>query len=285
MYLSGAILQPFIKIAIWAFLVYFAYCCFLFLVQRRIIFPRSHIPYSPETEKAVPGLEKIWLSTHSGKFETWFMPPLNINPLKSTPTKPAPAVIFGHGNAELIDFCPEELKVFTRIGIGVFLIEYPGYGRSEGSPSQKSISHAFNAGYDYLVSRKDVDPNRIILFGRSLGGGAVCALASNKPSCALILQSTFTSVTAFASRFLAPGFLVRDPFDNLSVVSTYTGPVLIMHGKKDDIIPFSHGKALYDKCLKGKFIVYDCSHNDCPPDYAIFRKDIETFLTDFGIIT
>jgi len=278
-------LQPFIKIITWAFFIYFAYCCLLFVMQRQIIFPRSQIPYSPETEKVVPGVEKIWLSIHSGKFETWFMPPLNINPLKSVPAKQAPAVIFGHGNAELIDFCHEEVKVFTRIGIGVLLIEYPGYGRSEGSPSQKSISQAFNAGYDYLVSRKDVDPNRIILFGRSLGGGAVCALASIKPSAALILQSTFTSVRAFASRFLAPGFLVRDPFDNLSVVSTYTGPVLIMHGKNDDVIPFSHGKALYEKCLKGKLIVYDCAHNDCPPDHAIFRKDIETFLTDVGIIT
>jgi len=283
-------LQPFIKILTWAFFIYFTYCCLLFVMQRQIIFPRSQIPYSSETEKVVPELEKIWLSTYSGKFETWFMPPLNINPsksapVKSAPTKPAPAVIFGHGNAELIDFCPEELNFFTRIGIGVFLIEYPGYGRSEGSPSQKSISQAFDAGYEYLVSRKDVDPNRIILFGRSLGGGAVCDLASNKPSAALILQSTFTSVRAFASRFLAPGFLVRDPFDNLSVVSTYTGPVLIMHGKNDDIIPFAHGKALYDKCLKGKLIVYDCSHNDCPPDYAIFQKDIETFLADVGIIT
>ncbi len=259
-------------------------------MQRRIIFPRSHIPYSSGTEKVVSGLKKIWLVTHSGKIEAWFMPPLNINPSKPTqakpaPAKPAPAVIFGHGNAELIDFCPEELKSFTRIGIGVLLIEYPGYGRSEGSPSQKSISHAFNAGYDYLVSRKDVDPNRIILFGRSVGGGAVCALASNRPSAALILQSTFTSVRAFALRFLAPGLLVRDPFDNLSVVSTYPGPVLIIHGKNDDIIPFSHGKALYEKCLKGKLIVYDCSHNDCPPDYVIFQKDIETFLTDVGIIT
>ncbi len=278
-------MQPFIKIATWAFFIYFAYCCLLFIMQRQIIFPRSHIPYSSEAEKVVPGLEKIWLATHSGKFETWFMPPLNTNPLKSALAKPAPAVIFGHGNAELIDFCTEELKVFTRIGIGVLLIEYPGYGRSEGSPSQKSISYAFNAGYDYLVSRKDVDPNRIILFGRSVGGGAVCTLASNKPSAALILQSTFTSVRAFASRFLAPGFLVRDPFDNLSVVSTYTGPVLIIHGKNDDIIPFSHGKALYEKCLKGKLIVYDCSHNDCPPDYVIFQKDIKTFLTDVGIIT
>ncbi len=254
-------------------------------MQRQIIFPRSQIPYPSGAEKIIPELDKIWLTTHSGKIETWFMPPLNTNSSKRAPAKPAPAVIFGHGNAELIDFCPEELKEFTRIGIGVLLIEYPGYGRSEGSPSQKSISHAFNAGYDYLVSRKDVDPNRIILFGRSLGGGAVCELASNKPSAALILQSAFTSVRSFASRFLAPGFLVRDPFDNLSVVSAYTGHVLIIHGKNDDIIPFSHGKALYEKCLKGKMIAYDCSHNDCPPDYVIFWKDIETFLNEVGIIT
>lgn len=272
-------MQLFIKIATWFFLFYFAYCCFLFVMQRQIIFPRSHIPYLSEAEKSVPGLEKIWLSTYSGKFETWFMPPLNIRPLK-----PSPAVIFAHGNAELIDFWPEELQSFTRIGIGVLLVEYPGYGRSEGSPSQKNISHAFNAAYEYLVSRNDVDPNRIILFGRSVGGGAVCALASRKPSAALILQSTFTSVRTFASRFLAPGFLVRDPFDNLSVVSTYKGPVLIIHGKNDDIIPFSHGKALFEKCLKGKLIIYDCSHNDCPPNQEVFRKDIETFLGNAKII-
>jgi fermentation-respiration switch protein FrsA (DUF1100 family) len=268
----------------WAVLLYLSYCCFLFVIQRRIIFPRSHIPLSSGAEKAVSGIEKIWLDTQGGKIETWFMLPLNINPAKSDVTPPAPAVIFAHGNAELIDFCTEELKFFTRMGIGVLLIEYPGYGRSEGSPSQKSITHAFNIGYNYLVSRKDVDPSRIVLFGRSLGGGAVCNLASNKPSCALILQSTFTSAKSFASRFLAPGFLVRDPFDNLSVVSKYSGPVLIIHGKNDDVIPFSHGKALYEKCLKGKLIVYNCSHNDCPPDYSVFRKDIITFLDENGII-
>ena len=278
-------MHPFIKIAVWAFIFYFAYCCFLFLMQRRIIFPRNHIPYQSGGEKLVSGVEKLWLGAPSEKFETWFMPPLNDSPSTPVPTKPAPAVIFAHGNAELIDFCPEELKFFTRIGIGVLLIEYPGYGRSEGSPSQKSISHAFNIGYKYLISRKDVDPNRIILFGRSLGGGAVCDLASKKPSCALILQSTFTSARSFAAGFLAPGFLVRDPFDNLSVVSKYTGPVLIIHGKNDDVIPFSHAKILYKKCLKGKLIVYDCTHNDCPPDYAIFRKNIETFLAEAGIIT
>jgi len=272
-------LQALVKIATWTFLLYLAFCCFLFVMQRRIIFPRSQIPYTPGTGKDIPGIEKIWLTTSSGKVETWFMPPLLHHS-----TEPAPAVIFGHGNAELIDFCPEELKWFPELGIGVLLIEYPGYGRSEGSPSQKSITEAFIAGYDLLVSRKDVDSARIILFGRSVGCGAVCALAANKPSSALILQSPFTSVRAFASKFLAPGFIVRDPFDNIAVVGAYTGPVLIIHGKYDDIIPFSHGKALYKKVRNGKMIVYDCGHNDCPPNQEIFRQDIKTFLGDAGII-
>lgn len=273
-------MHPFLKITAWAFIFYFAYCCFLFIMQRWIIFPRNQIPYPSGTEKPVSGIKKFWLGAPSKKFETWFMPPLN-----TSPSPPTPAVIFAHGNAELIDFCSEELKFFTRIGIGVLLIEYPGYGRSESSPSQKSISQAFNLGYEYLITRKEVDPNRIILFGRSLGGGAVCDLASKKPSCAVILQSTFTSARSFAARFLAPGFLVRDPFDNLSVVSSYTGPILIIHGKNDDVIPFSHARTLYENCLKGKLIAYDCSHNDCPPDITIYRKDIETFLTEVGIIT
>ena len=80
-------------------------------------------------------------------------------------------VIFAHGNGELIDYWPDELKKFNDFGLGVLLVEYPGYGRSDGTPTQKSISEAFEAAYDMLVSRPDVDAERIILFGRSVGGG------------------------------------------------------------------------------------------------------------------
>ena len=195
-----------------------------------------------------------------------------------------PAVIFGHGNGELIDFWPDELKRFTQMGIALLLVEYPGYGRSAGSPSQQSITAAFVAAYDVLASREDIDSSRIVFLGRSLGGGAVCALSFKRPSAALILISTFTSARSFAKRYLAPSFLVRDPFDNLSVVKNYKGPILIMHGKQDTVIPFSHGKELHQATGRRKLIAYEAGHNDCPPDWKVFWQDIEDFLRDNKII-
>jgi pimeloyl-ACP methyl ester carboxylesterase len=224
-------------------------------------------------------MEKLWINTSFGKTEAWFLPPESKN--KSTP---APAVIFGHGNGELIDLWPDELKKFNRFGIGVFLVEYPGYGRSEGTPSQKNIREAFNNAYNVLIEREDVDPAKIILFGRSLGGGAVCLLAAERSSAALILMSTFTGTRSFAKKYLVPSFLVRDPFDNLAVVRHYSGPVLVVHGRFDEVIPYSHGIALHKAAPRAAMITYACDHNDCPPDWEIFWRDIEAFLSTSGII-
>jgi hypothetical protein len=248
-------------------------------MQRQVIFPRFHIPEFQSAEDKIEGLEKIWLNTSFGKVEAWFLPPAPVND-----KSPHPAVIFAHGNAELIDFWPGEFKNFAALGVGVMLVEYPGYGRSEGGPSQKSINEAFLSAYDHLVVRKDVDPKRIIIFGRSIGGGAACALAAKRPSAALILKSTFTSIRSMASKFFVPGFLVKDPFDNLKVVKSYSKPLLIIHGKHDEIIPYSHGVALYEAAKNGKMITYDCGHNDCPPNWKVFWRGIELFLKSTGII-
>ena len=146
---------------------YLVYCGFLFLFQRNILFPRYQIPVPPDGTPAPEGVERIWLDTVSGKVEAWFIPPVLPPGRKS-----APAVIFGHGNGELIDFWPRELNSLARMGLGVLLVEYPGYGRSGGHPSQKSIGHVFVDAFDWLVARQDVDADRIVFFGRSLGGGA-----------------------------------------------------------------------------------------------------------------
>jgi hypothetical protein len=277
--LKGGKVNILIKLTLSAFLLYIGYCCFLFLVQRQIIFPRYQILEFSSTEDKVYGLEKIWLNTSSGRVEAWFMPPASGHDKGA-----CPAVIFAHGNAELIDFWPEEFKNFANLGVGVMLVEYPGYGRSEGSPSKKSINEAFLSAYDILVARKDVDPERIIIFGRSIGGGAACALAAKRPSAALILKSTFISIRSMASEFFVPGFLARDPFDNLTLIKSYSKPVLIIHGKHDEIIPYSHGVALYKAAKNGKMITYDCGHNDCPPNWEVFWRDVELFLKGAGII-
>lgn len=251
-------------------LLYVAYCGFLFLVQRHILFPGRSIP-APSSAPP-PGVERLF----PGQVEAWWAPPPG--------SEPAPAVIFAHGNAELIDHWPARLSPFRQMGMGVLLVEYPGFGRSGGKPTQRSVTEAFVQAYDMLVARKDVDPSRIVFFGRSLGGGAVCALAEHRPPAALILLSTFTSVRDLASGYLAPGFLVRDVFDNLDVVSGYSGPVLIAHGTWDRIVPYSHAQALNRAASQSELLTYDADHNNCPPEWGPFFREVARFLRDAGLL-
>ncbi len=269
----------FFKLAISAVLLYGIYCGFLFFMQRHVLFPRYMIETPPLQTQKISDIERDFIETDSGKIEVWYMPPVS-----GSAGKAAPAVIFAHGNGELIDFWPDELRFFTEFGVGVLLVEYPGYGRSEGAPSQRSITDAFVCAYDFLVAKKDVDSSRIIFVGRSIGGGAVCALAEKRSPAAIILMSAFTSIRSFSSKYLVPGLLMRDPFDNLKVVASYEGPVLVIHGKNDEIIPFGHGVALSKAAQKATLIAYDCGHNDCPPDPVLFREDIKIFLIKQGII-
>lgn len=266
-----------LKLGLGIALIYVTYCGLLFLLQRHVMFPRFAMGPAPETTDRMPGIEKIWLDTASGKIESWFILPV-------TTTGAGPAIIFAHGNGELIDFWPHELRPFADLGIGVLLVEYPGYGRSAGRPSQKSITDAFVQAYDTLISRPEVDPERVVLFGRSIGGGAACALARERPVKAMILMSAFTDIPSFTRRYLAPAFIVRDPFDNLEVIKSFSNPVLIIHGTRDEIIPYRHGETLDRHALDGTMISYDAGHNDCPPDWRVFFQDVVPFLVDAGVI-
>ena len=165
------------------------------------MFPRSLIEPMGLKPDESPQHETIWLDTSEGRTEAWFIPPAT-----KLLGEPFPVVIFAHGNAELIDFWVPELSPLKRMGVGLLLVEYPGYGRSQGRPSQKSITAVLVAAYDYMVARPRVDPQRIILMGRSIGGGAVCQLAARRAAAALILMSTFTSAKAFAPHIFGPRF-------------------------------------------------------------------------------
>ena len=268
-----------IKIVSWFFCLYLAYYGLIFFMQRHIMFPCIKISETSNISDDIPDLEKNWINAGHEKIETWFIPPSSQHG-----QGPRPAIIFAHGNAETIDQWPEMLKKFTELGIGVLLVEYPGYGRSTGSPSQKSITKTFVAAYDILIAREDVDPSKIILIGRSIGGGAACALATQRPSAMLILMSSFINTKTMASKYLVPGFFALDPFDNISTVRSYSGTVLVVHGKNDEVIPYKHGIALFNAAKRGRILTYNCGHNDCPPDWNIFLKDIKPILQEAGII-
>lgn len=251
---------------------YLVWLAALYLLQRHVIYPGRLIdPPEPPAANAI-GAERIWLELDFGRVEAWLLAARN------SQAKAPPAMIVAHGNGELIDFLPEQFLPFTSLGVAVLLVEYPGYGRSKGSPSQDSIAETFVAAYDWLAERGQFDARRIVGFGRSLGGGAIAALSRRRELAAMILQSSFTSTRPFARRYLAPGFLIRDAYDNLGALSEYTSPVLVIHGRADGIIPYSHGVALAQAAQNGELITYDCRHNDCPPDQVEFLSDVAQFL-------
>lgn len=274
---------PFVAgVARTALLLAFVYVCYALLVfamQRTIIYPGRVIAVDDTPPVPSPDGQVIWLETAAGKVESWLIPAQGL-----AKGAQAPLLLFFHGNGEVIDFLPGQVNSLSRLGIHVLLVEYPGYGRSGGTPSESSITAAAVAAYDALVSRPDIDPSRIIAFGRSIGGGPATALSMKRPLAALVLQSSFTSLRPFARQFLVPGFLVRDAFDNLPAVRNFSGPMLIAHGRRDDIIPFPHGLALAKAGRNVRFIEFDCAHNDCPPDLDAFWKTVAGFLKDHKIL-
>jgi len=167
--------------------------------------------------------------------------------------------------------------------VAVLLVEYPGYGRSEGEPSEQSVRDALLAAHDWLTARPEIDGSRIIGYGRSLGGGAICTLIGQRPLAALVLSSTFTSLRPFAAGMLLPSFLVRDAFDNIAALRSFKGPVLVIHGDVDELIPFAHGQALAQAIPGAQLLVFRAGHNNCPPDAVAFARQLEDFLRGHGL--
>jgi fermentation-respiration switch protein FrsA (DUF1100 family) len=249
-----------------------AYWALLFFAQRSMLFPAPPAASAPPRPAFV---QQVWLTTSFGRVEAWFLPTLR------TEGGPAPLLVFTHGNGELIDYWPEEFEEPRQDGIAVLLLEYPGYGRSEGVPSEASITEAALRAYDWAQQQPHIDKSRIIPYGRSLGGGAATILATKRAVPALILESAFSSVAEFAAGFGAPMFLVRDRFDSVAALKAFTRPTLILHGDRDTIVPPRHARALAAASQRPTLKFMPCGHNDCPRPW----RDVRAFLEQHALLT
>lgn len=247
-------------------------------LQRAMIFPREYARQVPAALRT-PGLERLWLETDEGQVEVWILPGEGVDS-----EHPGPAVVFTHGNAELIDHWPDALARYRELGVTVVLPEYRGYGRSAGSPSEAAIADDLRALHARLSAHPLVDASRLAYHGRSLGGGAACTLLDRHPPRALILESTFTSITDVAAGMLVPSFLIVDRFESAAAVQRYQGPLLVFHGTKDRVIPVEHGRRLAALRPGAELVLYDAGHNDFPPAGADYWDRIERFLRSSGVI-
>jgi fermentation-respiration switch protein FrsA (DUF1100 family) len=225
-----------------------------------------------------PGVkvEEVTLTSADGtSLHAWWSQPPGWTPYDG-------ALLFAHGNGANLSHrggCIQPLQHYLRTG--VLLFDYPGYGRSGGSPTEAGCYAAGDAAYDWLTKNRQVPVEQIILYGGSLGGGIATDLAVRKPHRALVLVSTFTSFPEQAQKVM-PWFparwLARNKYDNVAKLAKVTGPVFIVHGKLDNLIPFAMGERLYAAAKEPKkfFAEEYGGHGDFPGLEAI--AELRKFL-------
>jgi fermentation-respiration switch protein FrsA (DUF1100 family) len=228
----------------------------LLFEKKLIYFPYRELDLTPADLRL--SFEDVTLRAEDGlRLHGWFLPVPDASH----------AVLLCHGNAGNISHrLDRALLLQSKLKLSVFLFDYRGYGKSEGSPDEEGTYLDGRAAYQYLTDR-GIAPDGIVLFGESLGAAIAVQLALEKPAAALVLESPFTSIRDMATAaypFLPLGRLVRTRYDNLAKISSIKTPLLILHGKRDRIVPFEQGERLFRAAPEPKrfFAIADADHND-----------------------
>ena len=227
------------------------------IVESMIFFPSHELVWTPETFGL--GYEDVLLEAgEDGEtIHGWWIP---------APGESAPVLLFFHGNAGNIADRLPNVRMLHDVGLSVLIVDYRGYGRSEGGPGEEETYEDARAAWVWLTEDRGLDPGRIALFGRSLGGAVAIDLARTVRPRALVVESTFTSVPEMAPLALpiVPSSWVPDVYDSLAKIPEITCPTLVLHGTEDEIIPFAMGRRIFDALTVPKeFVAIEgAGHND-----------------------
>jgi len=183
------------------------------------------------------------------------------------PAQPGrPVIAYFHGNGGHVGYRAERLLRFAREGFGVLMVEYRGYGGNPGTPSETGFYTDGRAALAFL-DREGVTPNRLMLYGESLGSGVAVALAAERQVAAVILEAPPTSVAEVAQchfPFVPAARMVTDRYDSLSRIGKVKAPILVLHGERDRVVPIRYGRALLDAAPEPKegWFAPDAGHED-----------------------
>ena len=182
-------------------------------------------------------------------------------------------VLMSHGNTGNLSERKALIESILKTGVSLFVYDYRGFGRSKGRPSVAGVIEDACAAFDYLVEERACASQRIVLYGESLGAAVSCQLTLRRPTRGLILQSAFSSLTKISKQHIPlmhiyPESLFPHPLlDNVAVLRRrHHPPVLVLHGNKDPLIPFSHAQELLDNAVNRKFMAAfpEAEHSDIP---------------------
>ncbi len=206
--------------------------------------------------------EDVELLTDDGtRIHGWFIP---YN--RKSGTQKQATILFLHGNAGNISHRLDSIKVFNNLGLNILIIDYRGYGQSTGKPTEVGTYQDAEAAWHYLTSTRGIKENKIILFGRSLGGSVAAWLASQHTPAALIIESSFSSAPSMGQRiypFLPVRLLSRFQYNTKEYVKAIHCPVLVAHSRDDDIIPYEEGREIFNAAHEPRnFLQMQGGHND-----------------------
>ena len=241
---------------------YVAGLVLLYVFQRSLLYHPRRRPVAPATV-GFPEAEAVVLATSDGeRVIAWHVPPRPGRPL----------VIYFHGNAETVANRVDRHRALTATGAGLLAVSYRGYMGSTGKPSEPGLLHDADAAYAFAASRSPAE--QIVLWGHSLGSGVAVALAAEKPVGRVILEAPFTSAAAVGAKhywYVPVRLLMTDQFRSDERIGKITAPLLILHGVKDQTVPYAMGEHLFDIANKPKHIVrfLDGGHEDLDKNGAL----------------
>ncbi|MEM7737466.1 MAG: alpha/beta fold hydrolase [Deinococcota bacterium] len=246
-------------------------------LEPRLVYIPTPLPggqYATTPDMVGLPYERLELITADGtRVVSWLL-------LQDEPDRPW--LMYFHGNGGTLPGYLSFTQTLYDLGVNVLMLEYRGYGESEGSPSEQGLYQDAQAAYDALIAR-DVQPEQIILYGFSLGTGVATYLASQVPVAGMILEAPYTSLPDAARAAygpLLPTFLMRNRFESLARIEDINVPLLVMHASNDRVIPFEQGQTLFAAANDPKtFVTLEGGHNTLVSDLP--NEAIKQAWSDF----
>lgn len=267
-----------IKIIIALALFYIAAMIAIYFAQALFIYAPNIPTRELSSTPADIGLafEEVTLRTADNeKLHGWFIPAVSTNnQLEKT-------VLFMHGNAGNISHRLETIRIYHQLGLNFFIFDYRGYGQSTGNTSEAGTYLDAAAAWDYLIGEQNMDAKQIIIAGRSLGGGIASELANNVTPAMLILESTFTSMPDASKKhypFMPISIILKHRYETLNKLKNISCPIVIVHSRNDEVIPFSHAEINFERANQPKkFIELRGGHGN---GFLLSKRDYVAGLQD-----
>lgn len=251
-----------------------------FAFQDRLLFqPSSRLLATPSDTGM--DYQTVRLDTEDGEtLHGWWIPAADVSRETSPGEFAKRTLLFFHGNAGNISGRLESVQQFHQLGLNVLIVDYRGYGESTGSPSEEGVYRDAATCWRHLTETRGIAREDIVVFGRSMGGGAATWIATRERPGAVILESVFTNVPDIGAHhypFLPVRALATNQFDNESRVAEIGAPKLFIHSRGDRIVPFELGRQVYEAASEPKqFLEIQGGHNDG------FLVSEETYLRAIG---